>query len=447
VYECAAAGRESECFLVPKLYHYSTKNIGMTRIINGLHHQPAETITITNLLPTDTDYLLDNFMNGNLPKAFDYEEHTHTAKVGFWSVYEMQQALEGLTKEKKSDPGYEWNVWAGRSHRMIVDVCSDIVDAVSLSILSAGSKALNQLTQDHTLYVLFWEDNRTACTHTKIRLLDPSFILFPSGVSPVSNLVSFVGGENRLPKFMKYAIEQFDNLLATKFQWGTYRIFIKLKFNVADHHACFTILRKPGGTSSFRDCFGLINITNCDRLMFAGHSIFSISEMARLVMLAQHHIEVFKYVNPKISDTKLKVYQTRIAIMYGGAWAPPIFLAPGKPRKSNPKQLFPSSTSNTVSAATATRCSLSAPINSTPLIIAPSTSHKYWILPHDLPSEQLPVDPMKTYLTANSRFTPETLKWQTNNELYCCPPVCFHVFSTLLRVFLYFYSFLAQILT
>jgi hypothetical protein len=262
-------------FLTPKIYQIASKAVGLTRWINEIQFNPNQTITITNLFRKDLDDIHDALDSIDIkPKAFEFQEHNIVAKLGFNSKEEMINALQALKALKHCN----FRVWEGREHRMVVDICADLVDAVSLLILSAGTERLDALTSDLTdsLFLVFWQDNRTASTHCKIRLIDDRKVLFESGLSQVANLLSFVGGEHKLPKFMKYAIEQFDRFLSSSFFYKQYRIHVKIKFNIADHHAAYTIYRKPGGASSHRDCFGVVDVNQSDKLML-GFSIFSMS--------------------------------------------------------------------------------------------------------------------------------------------------------------------------
>lgn len=283
IFEQSAAGVESSIqFLTPKIYHQSTREFGMTRLIKGIQCMADETITITNLLRPAWIEILKALTDISLePKCADFQEENISAKLGFKNKNDMQIAVTTLEKLRQSSEGESdsicWRVWKGRSHRMVVDLCADLIDSVTLLILSAGTERLSSLSHDITLYIIFWQDNRTATTHCKIRLMDPTYILFKDGVSNVSNLLSFVGGENKLPTFMKFAIQQFDKLLDTKFEFNNRKIEVKIKFNTADHHALYTILRKPCGKSSWRDCFGITDVNHCDTIIWQGHSIFSMS--------------------------------------------------------------------------------------------------------------------------------------------------------------------------
>jgi hypothetical protein len=275
IYEQEVAGIESSNFLAPKMYQIASKTVGFTRIIGGVQFGASETITITNLFPKDLPDMHEALSNiGITPKAFEFQEHNISAKIGFNNKKEMQEASKVL----KGCDSVVFRVWEGREHRMVVDICADLVDAVSLLILSAGTVKLDALADDVTVFLLLWQDNRTASTHCKIRLLDDRKALFDAGQSQVSNLLSFVGGENRLPKFMRFAIEQFDTFLSSIFCYNKIRINIKIKFNVADHHASYTVYRKPGGASSFRDCFGVVDVNLSDKHMH-GLSIFSMSKL------------------------------------------------------------------------------------------------------------------------------------------------------------------------
>lgn len=285
IYEQDIAGIESSNFLTPKIYQIASKTVGFTRLIDGVQFGVSETITITNLYSKDLHDIHDALANiGIKPKALEFQEHNIAAKVGFNNRKEMLESLEALKLCE-----CEFRVWPGREHRMVVDICADIVDAVSLLILSAGTDKLDALVSDVTdsLFLLFWQDNRTASTHCKLRLVDDRKILFAAGYSRVSNLLSFVGGENKLPKFMRFAIEQFDRLLGTHFTYKRYRINVKVKFNVADHHAAYTLYRKPCGASSYRDCYGVIDVNLSDKHM-NGLSIFSMSKL--------HHKIIFEHI-------------------------------------------------------------------------------------------------------------------------------------------------------
>jgi hypothetical protein len=417
VYEDIAAGRESNSFLTPKVYDYGTKMIGMTRLINDVQFHPDETLTITHIFSdNDIEELMANCLNGVIHKSYDYQIDNHTAKVGFYSKDDMKRAYNGLVEEKKSNPDIEWRVWEGRSHRMIVNLCGDLIDAVMLCIINAGTANLERLTSDHTLFIIFWEDNRTASTHVKLRLIDPSFLLYPTGLSTVCNLISYVGGENRLPKFMVKCIEQFDALLAYRFAYKQFQIHIKLKYNVCDHHAGYTILRKPGGNSSGRDLFGLTDITRSSSIICQGHSIFSMWEMTQLFLLGQNCMQKFKLENPKIAEYKLERYRKRINIMYGRAWAPPVFMSPGSETKTH----ISTQANQTISIPS---ININTSISLTSNSSHSRRAHQSWTIPNNIPPQSIKNDPMKDYLTSTSRFTPETINWRTNNDLYCCPPV------------------------